>query len=278
MWQRFTERARRVIFFAQEEATSQGEGYVGTEHLLLGLIRESDSVAGRILDRLGIPVAQIRDDIARQVVRGRANLGQEMQLSPRGSRVIDLAYEESRNLDNKHIGTEHLLLALIREGDGLGARILTKLGATLERVRNEVARMQAGGHLIAAEPEATRILLELYDQLGDDAKMMLEHGVVFSGVSQELRAAIHNAAKAGGWPRDIASSSVIYFRVERSAEASTSVEISLQMTAVVRTVLAYSAPAKPEEPEVPTLHAEDPATGAGDNRTESSKAETPPES
>ena len=144
LWMRFTERARRVVFFAQEEATRLGENYVGTEHLLLGLVRENDSVAARILDRLGVPLGRIRSDIERQVTRGHGNLGQDMQLTPRAKRVIDLAYEEARQLNNNYIGTEHLLLGLIREGDGLAARVLVKLGADLERTRREVYAMQEG--------------------------------------------------------------------------------------------------------------------------------------
>src|SRR6184192_2230127 len=144
MWQRFTERARRVVFFAQEEAARLGENYVGTEHLLLGLVRESDSVAARILDRLGVPLGRIRAEIERQVTRGHGNLGQDMQLTPRAKRVIDLAYEEARQLNNNYIGTEHLLLGLIREGDGLAARVLVKQGADLERTRREVYAMQEG--------------------------------------------------------------------------------------------------------------------------------------
>jgi ornithine carbamoyltransferase len=145
MWQRFTERARRVVFFAQEEAARLGENYVGTEHLLLGLIRESDSAAARILDRLGVPLGRIRAEIEKQVGRGKGNLGQDMQLTPRAKRVIDLSYEEARQLNNNYIGTEHLLLGLVREGDGLAARVLVKLGADVERTRREVSAMQEGG-------------------------------------------------------------------------------------------------------------------------------------
>src|SRR3954453_12233696 len=144
MWQRFTERARRVVFFAQEEAARLGENYVGTEHLLLGLTRESDSVAGRLLTDMGIALMDLRADIERQVTRGHGNLGQDMQLTPRAKRVIDLAYEEARQLNNNYVGTEHLLLGLIRETDGLAARVLVKLGADLERTRREVYAMQEG--------------------------------------------------------------------------------------------------------------------------------------
>ncbi|MEP6756811.1 MAG: Clp protease N-terminal domain-containing protein, partial [Chthonomonadales bacterium] len=142
MWQRFTERARRVVFFAQEEAGRLGENYVSTEHLLLGLVRENDSVAARILDRLGVSLGRIRSEIERQVTRGDGRLGQDMQLTPRAKRVIDLAYDEARQLSNNYIGTEHLLLGLIREGEGLAGRVLAKLGVDLERTRREVMSLQ----------------------------------------------------------------------------------------------------------------------------------------
>src|SRR5205823_9017865 len=142
MWQRFTERARRVVFFAQEEAGRLGENYVSTEHLLLGLVRENDSVAARILDRLGVSLGRIRSEIERQVTRGDGRLGQDMQLTPRAKRVIDLAYDEARQLSNNYIGTEHLLLGLIREGEGLAGRVLAKLGVKLERTRREVMALQ----------------------------------------------------------------------------------------------------------------------------------------
>jgi ornithine carbamoyltransferase len=145
MWQRFTEKARRVVFFAQEEAARLGQSYVGTEHLLLGLVREDDSVAVRLLEILGFDNEQVREEIERQVSRGKGNLGQDMQLTPRAKRVIDLSYEEARQLNNDYIGTEHLLLGLIREGDGLAARVLVKLGVDLEQTRREVYAMQEAG-------------------------------------------------------------------------------------------------------------------------------------
>src|ERR1700761_2560173 len=100
MWQRFTERARKVVFYAQEEAGRLGENYVSTEHLLLGLIRESDSVAVRLLDRMGTTRERIRSEIERQIAPGDGQLGQEMQLTPRSKRVIDLSYDEARALNN----------------------------------------------------------------------------------------------------------------------------------------------------------------------------------
>ncbi len=144
MWQRFTERARKIVFYAQEEAGRLGENYVSTEHLLLGLVRENDSVAARILDRIGVSLGRIRSEIERQVSRGDGRLGQDMQLTPRAKRVIDLAYDEARQLNNNYIGTEHLLLGLIREGEGLAGRVLSKLGVDLDRTRREVMHLQDG--------------------------------------------------------------------------------------------------------------------------------------
>jgi len=142
MWQRFTERARKVVFYAQEEAQKFGEGYVSTEHLLLGLVRESDSVAARVLDKLGVSLSRIRAEIEKSLPRGEARPNTDMSLTPRAKRVIDLAYDEARNLNNNYIGTEHLLLGLIREGDGLAGRVLSKLGVELEKARREVMALQ----------------------------------------------------------------------------------------------------------------------------------------
>src|SRR5438874_12670500 len=142
MWQRFTERARKVVFYAQEEAQKFGEGYVSTEHLLLGLLRESDGAAAKVLDKLTVSADFIRAEVEKQLPRGDARPSQDMTLTPRAKRVIDLAYDEARNLNNNYIGTEHLLLGLIREGDGLAGRVLAKLGVELEKARREVMALQ----------------------------------------------------------------------------------------------------------------------------------------
>jgi ATP-dependent Clp protease ATP-binding subunit ClpC len=172
MWQRFTERARKVVFYAQEEAGRLGENYVSTEHLLLGLVRENDSVAARILDRIGVSLGRIRSEIERQVARGDGRLGQDMQLTPRAKRVIDLAYDEARQLNNNYIGTEHLLLGLIREGEGLAGRVLSKLGVDLDRTRREVMHLQEGGGeggvATAGSRQATKTRTPTLDEFGRD--------------------------------------------------------------------------------------------------------------
>jgi excisionase family DNA binding protein len=142
MWQRFTERARNIIFFAQEEATRVGENYVGTEHILLGLIREKDCLAAKILTRLDVSLYAIRAEVESRMSQGEGTIGKEMQLTPKSKRVIDMAYEEARQLNNVYIGTEHLLLGVLRVDDGMAAQVLTKLGADLARVRQELLAMQ----------------------------------------------------------------------------------------------------------------------------------------
>jgi ATP-dependent Clp protease ATP-binding subunit ClpC len=172
MWQRFTERARKVVFYAQEEAGRLGENYVSTEHLLLGLVRENDSVAARILDRLGVSLGRIRSEIERQVTRGDGRLGSDMQLTPRAKRVIDLAYDEARQLNNNYIGTEHLLLGLIREGEGLAGRVLSKLGVDLDRTRREVMALQDGPDSQTSGAAAQRKRTPTLDEFGRDLTML----------------------------------------------------------------------------------------------------------
>ena len=153
MWQRFTERSRRAIFFAQEEAQRFGEGYVSTEHMLLGLIREPDCKAAKILDLCGISLNRVKAEVEKQLPRSQVVPTPDMTLTPRAKRVIDLAYDEARLLGHNYIGTEHLLLGLIRESEGLAGRILHKLGVDLGMARPHVP--SAEEHVPAAAPEST---------------------------------------------------------------------------------------------------------------------------
>lgn len=152
MWQRFTERGRKLIFYAQEEAQRFGEGYVSTEHFLLGITRDSESRAARVLDRLRVAPTKIRSEVEKQLPKGDPRNSPDMSLTPRAKRVIDLAYDEARRLNNNYIGTEHLLLGLIREGDGLAGRVLAKLGVELDAARKITTEIQAVG---GAAPPAT---------------------------------------------------------------------------------------------------------------------------
>lgn len=155
-WQRFTERARRAIFYAQEEAALRGENYVSTEHLLLALLREPDNVAARVLDRLGINLEHLRFELERHLQRGERKGLQETQLTPRAKRVIDLAYDEARLLGDNYIGTEHLLLGLIREEEGLAGRVLNQMGVDRERTRAEVKKLRGEQSVPSAQITISR--------------------------------------------------------------------------------------------------------------------------
>ncbi len=118
-WERFNERARRVVFFAQEEAARLGEARVGTEHILLGLCREADSSAAVILDRVGVSLSLVRREIERHVTRGQGNLASPTNLTTRALKVLNLAIQEADSRGEAFAGSEHLLMGLLAEGDGL---------------------------------------------------------------------------------------------------------------------------------------------------------------
>src|SRR5262249_58847625 len=137
---KFTEHARRVLTLAQEEAQRFNHNYIGTEHLL-GLVREGDGVAAKVLANLGVELNKVRSAVEFIIGRGdRAVMG-EIGLTPRAKKVIELAVDEARRLGHHYIGTEHLLLGLVREGEGIAAGVLESLGVSLDKVRAEVTRI-----------------------------------------------------------------------------------------------------------------------------------------
>ncbi len=136
---KFTERARKVLSLAQEEAQRFNHNYIGTEHLLLGLVRENDGVAAKVLSNLGVELNKVRSAVEFIIGRGDRIVLGEIGLTPRAKKVIELAVDEARRLGHHYIGTEHLLLGLVREGEGIAAGVLESLGVNLEKVRSEVA-------------------------------------------------------------------------------------------------------------------------------------------
>lgn len=136
----FTERARKVLSLAQEEAQRFNHTYIGTEHLLLGLIREGDGVAAKVLSNLGVDLASARAEVERRIGQGDGIVLGDLGLTPRAKKVIELAMDEARRLGHHYIGTEHILLGLIREGEGIAGGVLESLGVTLERVRAATLR------------------------------------------------------------------------------------------------------------------------------------------
>src|SRR6266699_3004073 len=140
---KFTERARRVLTLAQEEALRFNHNYIGTEHLLLGLVREGDGVAAKVLANLGVELNKVRSAVEFIIGRGdRAVMG-EIGLTPRAKKVIELAVDEARRLGHHYIGTEHLLLGLVREGEGIAAGVLESLGVNLETARTHTIEVLA---------------------------------------------------------------------------------------------------------------------------------------
>ncbi len=138
---KFTERARKVLTLAQEEAQRFNHNYIGTEHLLLGLVREGDGVAARVLSNMGVQLPKVRSAVEFIIGRGEGAVVGEIGLTPRAKKVIELAIDEARRLNHHYIGTEHLLLGLVREGEGIAAGVLESLGVNLEKVRAQVMQV-----------------------------------------------------------------------------------------------------------------------------------------
>jgi ATP-dependent Clp protease ATP-binding subunit ClpC len=156
VFERFTDRARRVVVLAQEEARALDHNYIGTEHILLGLIHEGEGVAVSALEALRISPADIRADLQAIIGRGdQAPVG-NIPFTPRAKKVLELSLREALQLGHNYIGTEHILLGLVREGEGVGAEVLAKRGATLELVRAEVMTLVAGVEGGEATPPPVR--------------------------------------------------------------------------------------------------------------------------
>ena len=146
MFERFTERARRVVVLAQQEARILDHNYIGTEHILLGLIREGDGVAARALTALGISLDAMRQAVENIIGRGTQSLPESghIPFTPRAKKVLELSLREAVQLGNDYIGTEHILLGLIREGDGVAAQVLVGSGVDLNRARQQVIELLQG--------------------------------------------------------------------------------------------------------------------------------------
>ena len=145
MFERFTDRARRVVVLAQEEARMLNHDYIGTEHIFLGLIHEGEGVAAAALESLGVSMAKARDQVREIIGQGEVFPSGHLPFTPRAKKVLELSLREALQLGHSYIGTEHILLGLIREGEGVGAQVLIKLGASLDRAREEVIRLLEGG-------------------------------------------------------------------------------------------------------------------------------------
>ena len=156
MFERFTEKARRVVVYAQEEARMLNQNYIGTEHLLLGLIREQDGIAAKALESLDIAVEDVRQQVEELIGRGTYVPTGHIPFTPRAKKVLELSLREALQLGHNYIGTEHVLLGLIREGEGVAAQVLLNLGADLEKVRSAVIQLLSGYYGKQGEPGEER--------------------------------------------------------------------------------------------------------------------------
>ncbi len=183
---RFTKRARRVLTMAQEEAQRLNHNYIGTEHLLLGLIREKDSVAVQVLRGLGLDPQRVRETVERTVGRGDRHPFGRISLTPRTKRVIELAFDEARRLGHHYIGTEHLLLGLVREGDGVAVNVLKSLGVSIESVRTQTSRMIVENPITRASQKKQDKQTPLVDQLGIDLTAQAREGKLDPVIGREM--------------------------------------------------------------------------------------------
>src|SRR3954470_2517322 len=164
---KFTDRARKVLTLAQDEAQRFNHNYIGTEHLLLGLVREGEGVAARVLENMNVELAKVRTAVEFIIGRGDRPVVGEVGLTPRAKRVIELAIDEARRLGHNYIGTEHLLLGLVREGEGIAAGVLESLGVNLDKVRHEVIRVLSQSSSAGPATETKRASkTPTVDQLG----------------------------------------------------------------------------------------------------------------
>ena len=184
MYERFTERARKVLYLSQQEAKRLGHNYVGTEHLLLGLVAEGEGVAATALKSIGINLQKVRSEVEKIIGTGDAPYLGEVTLTPRAKRVLELALDEGRQLGHNYIGTEHIILGLIRESEGVAAQVLKNMGADLEKVRRQVLSQLGGAApspVGGGGPQATQTL----NQFGQDLTEMARIGKLDPVIGRE---------------------------------------------------------------------------------------------
>jgi len=178
MFERFTERARQVVVLAQEEARALKHNYIGTEHLLLGLLREEEGVAARVLDGLEVSVEEVRAAVVRIVGSGEESPQGQIPFTPRAKKVLELALREALSLGHNYIGTEHILLGLVREDEGVAARILLDLDAEPEKIRSEVMRALSGPGRRSQQQAGgeSKRAAKMLDQFGRNLTKLAEEG------------------------------------------------------------------------------------------------------
>jgi ATP-dependent Clp protease ATP-binding subunit ClpA len=200
MFERFTERARQVVVLAQDESRLLKHNYIGTEHLLLGLLREEEGLAARVLESLDVTVEEVRAQVTRIVGPGDEVTSGQIPFTPRAKRVLELSLREALSLGHDYIGTEHILLGLAREGEGVANHILADLGTDADRLRNEVIRLLGAAEQPVSEPQLSTppIAAELIEELRrlDDQKEQAIGAQEFDRAAslRDRRRRLHNVA------------------------------------------------------------------------------------
>ena len=187
-FEKFSERARRVLSLAQEEAQRFNHNYIGTEHILLGLVRETEGVAARVLSNLNVELVKVRSAVEFIIGRGERPTPGEIGLTPRAKKVIELAVDEARRLNHHYIGTEHLLIGLMREGEGVAAGVLESLGVSLEKVRDETGRIiqsQSSGQSGSAPSSSRASRTPTLDEMGVDLTKRASDGELDPVIGRE---------------------------------------------------------------------------------------------
>jgi ATP-dependent Clp protease ATP-binding subunit ClpC len=184
-FEKFSERARRVLSLAQEEAQRFNHNYIGTEHILLGLVRETEGVAARVLSGLGVDLSKVRSAVEFIIGRGEKPTQGEIGLTPRAKKVVELAVDEARRMNHTYIGTEHLLIGLLREGEGVAAGVLESLGVTLEKVRAETHRILSNSSPSGTQGTRSSTRTPTLDQLGIDLTVAARAGKLDPVIGRE---------------------------------------------------------------------------------------------
>ncbi len=188
MFGRFTERAQQVLVLAQEEAKRLNHNFIGTEHLLLGLVREGSGIAARALQNMAVDLNRVRQEVERITPKGDKIIQQGISYTPRAKRVVELAIEESQNLGHNYVGTEHLMLGLVREGEGIAAQVLSNLGIDLKRARKEVIQLLGGEEASGKTPEGEKAggpQTPTVDSFGRDLTKLAKDGKLDPVVGRE---------------------------------------------------------------------------------------------
>ena len=184
-YEKFSERARRVLSLAQEEAQRFNHNYIGTEHILLGLVRETEGVAARVLSSLTVDLSKVRSAVEFIIGRGEKPPQGEIGLTPRAKKVVELAVDEARRMNHTYIGTEHLLIGLLREGEGVAAGVLESLGVSLDKVRTETHRILSHSTGATTSGARTATKTPTLDQLGVDLTAAAKSGSLDKVVGRE---------------------------------------------------------------------------------------------